>query len=689
VTAGPSPADGDPRFRALTEAIAAAVLILQDDVVVYANPAAAAATGRRREDLVGASFSALVHPDFRESVARRTRAAPASALPAQRFETKLTCPDGRATWVDLTLTSVEHEGGRAVMAIGFDVTDRKLAEDGMRESERRLRDLIENVQLISLLMDADGTVSFANEYVLELLGYAEEEVVGRNWFELALPAERRGAVADSFFDRMRNGIVAPHDEYEIVTGRGDRRVVSWNNTVLRGPDGGVSGMASIGADVTEGRRAEERLLHDALHDALTELPNRALFMDRLRGALARLKRRPEYVFAVFFLDVDRFKVINDSLGHSAGDQFLVEVSRRIGSVIRNGEHTLARLGGDEFAILLDDIDKDTASRVAERIFTELQTPIRVGAQEVFPSVSIGIAFSGAEYERPEDLLRDADTAMYQAKTAGKARFQIFDGSMHTRAMRLLKLENSLRRAVERSEFILQYQPIVSLADGALVGFESLVRWDHPTRGRVAPGEFIHLAEETGLIYGIGRWTLEEACRRLAEWNVPAERDLSVSVNLSGRQFSQPDLIEQIEAALRSNRLEPRRLKLEITESVIMENPEAAAALLSRLRRLGTRVSIDDFGTGYSSLSYLLRFPADTLKIDRSFVAALGQGGRNEDIVRAIITLGHSLEMDVIAEGVETPEQQRVLQQLGCGFGQGFLFSHPLEAAAARALLERP
>jgi len=685
VAAGPAPA-ADARFRALTEAIAAAVLIVEDDVIRYANPAAGASTGRRREELVGTSFSALVHADLRETVERRMRVPPPAGLP-QRFETKLAGRDGRAVWVDLTLTTVEHEGSRALLAIGFDITDRKLAEDAMRESERRLRDLIENVQLISLLVDAAGDVSFANEYVLELLGYAEEEVVGRSWFDLALPEDERAAVRESFLDRMRHGIVAPHDEYEIVTARGDRRVVSWNNTVLRDPAGGIAGMASIGADVTESRRAEERLLHDALHDALTELPNRALFMDRLRAAVARLKRRPGYVFAVLFLDVDRFKVVNDSLGHSAGDQFLVDVSRRIAGVIRSGEHTLARLGGDEFAILLDDIDKDAASRVAERIFAEMQAPMRIGTQEVFASVSIGIAFSGPEYERAEDLLRDADTAMYQAKTAGKARFQIFDGSMHTRAMRLLKLENSLRRAVERAEFVLHYQPIVALPTEQLVGFESLVRWEHPTRGLVSPAEFIQLAEETGLIYGIGRWTIEETCRRLAEWDIAQDRDFAVSVNLSGRQFSQPDLIEQIEAALRAGHVEPRRLKLEITESVIMENPERAAAMLERLRALGTRVSIDDFGTGYSSLSYLLRFPADTLKIDRSFVAALGKGGRNEDIVRAIVSLGHSLEMDVIAEGVETVEQRDILRQLGCGFGQGYLFSHAVDAAAARLLVE--
>ena len=678
----------EARFHALTEACAAAVLIVQDDVIRYANPAVRASTGARRDELLGARFSELAHPDFRPTLAERTlELMRGPGRPPQRFELKLAGRDGREAFLDLTLTALEYEGAPALLAMGFDITDRKLAEDAMRESERRMRDLIENVQLISVLVDRAGEITFANEYVRELLGYEEEEVVGKNWFDLTLPEDGRERVKQAFLERIGHGAIAPHEEYEIVTARGERRYVSWNNTVLHDPAGGVSGMASIGADVTERRRAEERLLHDALHDSLTGLPNRALFMDRLRGAVARLKRRPEYLFAVLFLDVDRFKVINDSLGHMAGDQFLVQLSRLIAATIRRPEHTLARLGGDEFAILLDDIEKrDDAPRVVERIFQVLQLPMKIGAQEIFSTVSIGIAFSSMEYDGAEDVLRDADTAMYQAKTTGKARFQIFDDSMHTRALRLLKLEHSLRRAADRSEFVLHYQPIVGLDHGKIAGFEALVRWQHPERGLILPNEFIHLAEETGLIYGIGRWTLEEACRRLKEWDAAAGPGLSVSVNLSARQFSQADLIEQIQAVLSEAGVAPERLKLEITESVIMENPEIAVAMLHRLKALGTRLCIDDFGTGYSSLSYLLRFPADTLKIDRSFVAALGKGGKNEDIVGAIVSLGRSLEMDVVAEGVETQEQSRILRGLGCAFGQGFLFSQAVDADGARRLL---
>ena len=679
-------ASSDLRFLALTDACAAMVLIVEKDIIRYANKAAQSGSGRIQTELVGSSFSDLAHHDSRPALNQRmTGATPSTVLIPQRFELKLNGPAGSEPWIDMTLSPYEHEGRPALLAMGFDITDRKLAENAMRESERRLRDLIENVQLISVLLDAQGDVTFANEYALELLGQQEEAVVGRNWFELVLPLEKSGPMREAFRDRIATG-TAPHEEYEILTARGEPRVVSWNSTVLHDPKGAVCGMASIGADVTERRRAEKRLLHDALHDSLTGLPNRALFMDRLRTAMARLKRRPTHLFAALFLDLDRFKVVNDSLGHMAGDQFLVQIGRVLQATLR-AEHTVARLGGDEFAILLDDLDeKEDARRVVERIFLALETPIRVSGQEIFATVSIGIAYGGPQYESAEDMLRDADTAMYQAKTAGKARFQVFDESMHTRAVGLLKLEHSLRRATEHNEFVLHYQPIVSLSDQRPSGFEALVRWNHPERGIVGPFEFIHLAEETGLIFRIGAWTLKEACRWLTDGKAALPEHLSVNVNLSGRQFSQGDLIEQVQTVLSETGLAANRLKLEITESVIMENPEMAVDLLKRLKALGTHLCIDDFGTGYSSLSYLLRFPADTLKIDRSFVNALGKGGRNEDIVGAIVSLAKSLSMDVVAEGVETVEQRDILRALGCQYGQGYLFSRPLDHARARAFV---
>ena len=682
----PASAESDSRFLALTEANAALVYVVEGGIIRYANRAARSRGGAKGRDLVGLRFSDLVHGDSRDALSQRMMGTtPSSVLSPQRFELKLDGPQGSEPWIDLTLSPIEHEGRPALLAMGFDITDRKLAESAMRESERRLRELIENIQLISVLLDARGDVTFANEYALELLGLHEEGVVGRNWFDLVVSLDRRSEMQEAFTERMKSGAV-PHEEYEILTARGEPRVVSWNSTILRDPSGAVCGMASIGSDVTERRRAEKRLLHDALHDSLTGLPNRALFMDRLRTTMARLKRRPTLQFAALFLDLDRFKVVNDSLGHVAGDQFLVQIGKILQTTL-GAEHTVARLAGDEFAILLDDLDdRDDARHVVERIFHALETPIRISGQDIFATLSIGIVYGGAQYESAEDLLRDADTAMYQAKTTGKARFQIFDESMHKRAVGLLKLEHSLRRATERNEFVLHYQPIVSLKGGATSGFEALVRWNHPERGIVAPYEFIHLAEETGLIFRIGGWTLREACQWLAQGSPVLSDHFTVAVNLSGRQFSQGDLIEEVQRVLSETGLAADRLKLEITESVIMENPEMAVDLLRRLKALGTHLCIDDFGTGYSSLSYLLRFPADTLKVDRSFVNALGKGGRNEDIVGAIVSLAKSLDMDVVAEGVETVEQRDILRALGCRYGQGYLFSRPLEGDRARAFV---
>jgi diguanylate cyclase (GGDEF)-like protein/PAS domain S-box-containing protein len=679
----------EANLLALADAAAFALVISEDGIVCYANAAASGMSGLRRDELVGRRLPELVHVDFRPAFEQRAAArARGEPVPA-RFEMKLAARTGRERWVDATEATVEF-GGRSAQALMFyDVTDRRLAEGALRESERRLRDLLENVHLIAVLLDASGTVTFANQHLLEVSGYEEEQVVGRNWFDLFLPEDRRQAVQQAFLERVRIGVLAPHDEYEIVTARGERRWVSWTGTLLHDSAGGVAGLASIGSDITERRRAEERLLRGALYDTLTGLPNRALFTDRLSGAIARLRRRPDYLFAVLLLDVDRFKLVNDSLGHVAGDQVLLQVGKTVASTVRRSENTVARLGGDEFAILLDDIeDQRDALRVAERIHAALERAISVGGQELFASVSIGVTFSTPGYERAEDVLRDADTAMYQAKLSGRARHQVFESSMHERAIRQFRVEHSLRRAVEREELILHYQPIVSMDDGRITGFEALVRWNHPERGIVSPLEFIHIAEETGLIFSLGRWTLREACRALKEWQGRAPAGCKVSVNLSRRQFSQEDLNEQVEEALREHGLAATSLLLEITESTIMENPEAAVAAMERLKALGAGLCIDDFGTGYSSLSYLLRFPAQTLKLDRSFVSALGREERHDSIVETVLSMARKIGMNVVAEGIETLEQRGLLQAMGCPQGQGYLFSKPVDFETASTLLGR-
>jgi len=432
---------------------------------------------------------------------------------------------------------------------------------------------------------------------------------------------------------------------------------------------------------------KEHFRHAAFHDSLTGLPNRGMFTELLKAEMDNSKRRDAHMFAVLFLDLDRFKNINDSLGHTHGDLLLVAFAERLERALRPVD-TLARFGGDEFAILLSGMtDATDAVRVAQRIQDELTQPFVLDKNSAFASSSIGIALSSTGYDRPEDILRDADTAMYRAKENGKARYEVFDHGMHARAVSRLQLESDLRQAVEQKEFCVYYQPIVSLQTGRLAGFEALVRWNHPRRGLVSPADFIPVAEETGLIVPIGEWVLYEACWHIRECQLahPSHRSLSLSVNLSARQVAQPDLLDRIKEALAVSKLSPHCLKLEITESVVMENAEAAALMFKQLRALGVQLSIDDFGTGYSSLSYLHRFPLNYLKIDRSFVSRLTTDNDNA-IVRTISTLARNLGMEVIAEGIETEEQYQQLKLLGCEYGQGYLFSHPVSNAGVAHLL---
>jgi diguanylate cyclase (GGDEF)-like protein len=441
-------------------------------------------------------------------------------------------------------------------------------------------------------------------------------------------------------------------------------------------------------EVAERKQIEEQLIHNAFHDALTGLANRALFMDHLKLAP---ERHATYRFAVLFLDLDRFKVVNDSLGHIAGDQLLVGVARRLEAAMRPGD-TVSRLGGDEFTVLLDDLkDAGEPEAVAGRLQRELAQAFNLGGHEVFTTVSIGIALSASGYHRPEDILRDADTAMYRAKQLGKARHEVFDQAMRARAVDRLGLERDMRGAVERRELFLQYQPIVSLTTGSLRGFEALVRWRHPERGVIPPAKFIPIAEETGMIIPVGKWVLGEACRQMSRWQKLSCQGgpLPVSVNLSCKQFLQPDLLEQIRDVLRETGLDPRALKLEITETVVMENIETATQTLEQLRALGVELSIDDFGTGYSSLSYLQRFPVSTLKIDRSFVSRMTENDGTAEIVRTITKLAQNLGMDVVAEGVETEGQRAQLSAFECEFGQGYYFYKPMDSDAAEALLLNP
>jgi diguanylate cyclase (GGDEF)-like protein len=431
----------------------------------------------------------------------------------------------------------------------------------------------------------------------------------------------------------------------------------------------------------------EQLTKQAFRDSLTGLPNRALFMDRLSHGLTRAKRRHEHL-AVLFLDLDRFKVINDTLGHAVGDQLLVEVSNRLGGSLRPGD-TVARLGGDEFGLLLEDVaDAETAEAVALRIEAELSKPLQFEGREIFITASIGIALSSARLGMPEEILRDADLAMYHAKAKGKARHEVFDSSMSAPALDRMDLEMDLRTAISRHEFRLHYQPILRLDTGRITEVEALIRWQHAKRGLLQPDSFIGLTEETGLIVPIGQWVLTEACRQARVWQLefPSTPPLVMSVNLSAKQFQNPSLVQEVTQALTESGLDASSLKLEITESVVMQDAPATLAKLNELKDLGIRLAIDDFGTGYSSLGYLKTFPVDTLKIDRSFVKGLTKDGNDSAIVRAVVTVAKSLNMDVTAEGVETDQQRVELKALGCDRGQGFLFARPADADHVTPLL---
>ncbi|MBV9389765.1 MAG: EAL domain-containing protein [Chroococcidiopsidaceae cyanobacterium CP_BM_ER_R8_30] len=429
-------------------------------------------------------------------------------------------------------------------------------------------------------------------------------------------------------------------------------------------------------------------IDDALHDTLTGLPSRALFMNRLKYAIEYSKRHENYLFAVLFLDLDRFKVVNDSLGHAIGDQLLRAVASRLATCLRSTD-TLARLGGDEFTILLENLnDIRDVLRIVKRLQAELKLPFTLGKQEVFTTASIGIALNIAEYNQPEDLLRNADIAMYHAKQQGSARCEIFNTDMHSQVMARLQLETELRRAIEQQEFQVYYQAIVNLDTGLLAGFEALVRWWHPERGLVLPADFLPTAIEIGLNVPIDQWVLAQACRQTKQWQeqFSSHSPLTISVNLCSSHFAQPDLIKQLSQVLAKTNLEAHSLKLEITETVIMENSQLATQRILELRKLGVQLSIDDFGTGYSSLNRLYSLPINSLKIDRSFIKRIGDDARSLEIVETIMTLANNLSVDVTAEGLETKEQLAYLRELKCEYGQGYFFSHPLNSEAAEALI---
>ena len=568
-----------------------------------------------------------------------------------------------------------------------DITERKSVEEALRDSEYKLRTLVASMREGLTQVSNDEVIEFVNDRLCEMTGYERDELLGKITFDVLFDDEGR-ELLEAVNRQRRKGISGQY-EMRLRKKSGEMLWMLIGGSPIVNADGEMTGTLGVFTDITERKRIEEQLLYDAFHDGLTGLANRALFMDHLRMTIERSKSRHSNPYAVLFLDFDRFKMVNDSLGHAEGDQLLNQIARRLESSTRTGD-LVARLGGDEFVILLSEmLAESDAVQVAERIQTDLKKTFDLSGSKICISASIGIALSNAGHKRAEDMVRDADIAMYRAKTKGKAQYQIFDQAMHEYASRQLQLETEMRQSLERQEFQLHYQPIVSLETETLIGFEALVRWQHPTRGMILPFEFIGAAEENGLILPLGNWILQESCRQLRRWqdDNPAASHLSVSVNLSSKQFLQSDLAEQIAATLDGSGLDPRCLKLEITESHIMENSGMAVTIMNRLRALGIEISLDDFGTGYSSLSYLHSLPVDYLKVDRSFVSRMTDSTENSEIVFTIIKLAQNLKMKVIAEGIETADQLAHLKNLHCEYGQGYFFSKPLEAKVAEKFIE--
>ncbi|MBP0006492.1 MAG: EAL domain-containing protein [Cyanobacteria bacterium SBC] len=702
------------------------ILDLETQQIIYANRQAKhffgiddnESTGEWRFTPMGIEFQEYLHPDdipTLQSLYERIETAEDGEILENEFRLKNQPDRYRWRWWhswEIVLTRTIEGQPKQILGTAIDITERKQMEEQLRQNNAQLRAIFSAVPDLFFRVDSTGQIIDYQAGCCTQFFVPPEQFLNQS-FDKIFPTE----IAQQF-DRAIQKVLATQQlvtlEYTLPIQSG---LQHYEGRLM--PISQDQAIAIV-RNITDRKQVEEQLRYDALHDALTGLPNRTLFVDRLDQAIRHAKRRTNYLFAVLFIDLDRFKIVNESVGHIAGDRLLVEVARRLENCLRTSD-TVARLGGDEFSILLDDLDSpEEATRVARRIQKTLLPPFEFDGHEMFTTVSIGIALSSTGYRQSVEVLRDADIAMYRAKERGKARYEVFDRAMHERAMARLGLETELWHAVDRlngttlsrfvsierqqavsivaspssrilktSEFRVHYQPIVCLQTGHLVGFEALIRWQHPRRGMISPVEFIPVAEETGAIVPLGEWILEEACQQLCLWRkqFPLSPLLHVSVNLSGKQLEEPEFLERVDRVLARTQLPGACLKLEITESILMEDREAILAVLKQLRTRGVELSIDDFGTGYSCLSYLQRFPINTLKVDRSFVSPLDRTNENLGIVQAILNLAIQLGMSTVAEGIETKRQFDRLKFLGCRFGQGYFFARPLDADTATKAIE--
>ena len=609
-------------------------------------------------------------------------------------------------WFDLT----QAVRGLAALVLIFDVYtlyqhfQLQRIRRALAERDQLFQLITENAADLIAVVDTQGRRLYNSPAYQRVLGYTEEELKSPSLDQIHPDDQQRVMEAGQKAHTTGRG---ERLEYRIRHKDGSWRVLESTASAVKNNKGETTKLVIVNRDITQRKRAEELLAHNAFHDTLTTLPNRALFVDRLDHALTLAKRHSDYKFAVFIIDVDEFKVFNDSLGHANGDQLLIEISKRLTTSLRNidtisrsnltkrrevpkPDDTLARLGGDEFTVLLDDIrNPSDAIRVAQRIQEKWDAPFIINGQEVVVTISVGIALSDVAYSSADDLLRDAEIAMYRAKQSGKGSFEIFDPNKHASAFQRLKLETDIRKGLEQGEFKVFYQPIVSLKNGRIIGFEALSRWQRPT-GIVPPNDFIAVADESGLIIPMNRQLMQDAARQLKSWQeqFPSDPNLYMSVNITSKQFALPNLSSEIAQIVEKAGLKPQDFQLEITETITMTDPIHALTLLTQLREFGFRISIDDFGTGYSSLSRLQRFPADSLKIDRAFISKMDTDADSEQIVKLIVTLGHQLRMKVVGEGTETEDHVNRLKNMGCEMAQGYFFSKPVDDQAISQLLSK-
>jgi diguanylate cyclase (GGDEF)-like protein/PAS domain S-box-containing protein len=661
--------ESEARLSSIIAATSDAIVVVDlQGCIRFANPAAAVLFDRPIPELVGFWLGWPL-------------------VASEITEIEILKPTRKTITAEMRVTETLWDKEKVYLASLRDITDRKQAEERLRESEEKYRRIVETAAEGIWMLDRDHNTTFVNQQMAAMLGVTIEEIVGKNFLDFVDEAER--SLVQASIQHRQQGIEEKYD-FQLRCKDENPLWVTISARPFFDSEGSYAGTLKMIADISDRKRAEAQLEYNAFYDSLTDLPNRTLFMDRLTHTIRRSQRRDSYPFAVFFLDLDNFKVINDSLGHSAGDRLLVAIAHRLESCLRASD-TLARLGGDEFTILLEELDsRQEAIPIAQRIHSALKSPFNLDGRDVFTNISIGIAFDSPDYNFPEELLRDADAAMYRAKALGKNHYAVFDRQMHEAVLARLQLETDLRLALEREEFFVYYQPIISLSSGQLSGFEALVRWQHPTRGLIAPDKFIPIAEETGLIVPLGWWVLRQACHQLSLWQQQFSLDppLAIGVNFSGKQLKELDVVQQIEAILAQTGIDGSCLKLEIVESLLMDDSEAILGTFAQLRGMNIQLAIDDFGTGYSSLSYLHRFPVSILKIDRSFVMGMQADRSNGEIVKAVVSLAQALKIDAIAEGIETLEQLTYLQELGCEYGQGYFLARPLEPQAATAFVAR-